>query len=202
MLTIACVLRSGGIFNPQWVQRLQRNVARHAPEHEFVCLSDRSINGVKAITLAHNWPRWWPIIEVFRPGLFKGRVIYFDLANMIVGDISPLAEGVGFIIAADPAIPGPQRYCSGVMAFDADDNEIYEKFDPASIKRLRGDQDWIAELRPQAQNFKEGLVVSYKAQCKSIGEPTPGASVVLFHGIPKPPQADPWVQERWNADWQ
>lgn len=200
MLTVACVLRSGSIFNPRWVQRLKRNIARYAPGHRFVCLSDCDVSGVETIPLAHDWPRWWPIIEVFRPGLFEGRVIYFDLADMIVDRIEPLI-GEGFIMSPEPFVPGPGKFCSGVMSFDGNDNEIYERFDASVIKRLRGDQDWIAEVRPSARMFRNNLVVSYKVDCKK-GEPPDNARVVLFHGIPKPPEVkDPWFRKRWLEDW-
>lgn len=202
MLNICCVLRSGGRYTPLWVKRLKRNVEQFAPQHRFVCLSDCTIDGIETVPLKHEWPTWWPIIEVFRPGLFDGRVLYCDLADIIVDDIKDLCVDSGFIISRDPAFPGPRRFCSGVMAFDATDNELYTEFKPEYIKRLRGDQDWIAELRPKARKFPEEWIVSYKAQCKGPGKVPAKAKVVLFHGVPKPPEVeDAWVRESWDADW-
>ena len=169
MLTIACVLRSGGIFDGRWVQRLKRNAAAFAPTHKFVCLSDVPIWGVETIPLKHDWPRWWPILEVFRPGLFNGRVVYMDLANLIVGRLEPVLWQTDFMIAPDPFVPGPSRFASGLMSFWGDDNEIYERFarkPDEYMARLHGDQEFISEIRPKAQTYEPGIAVSYKSQCK------------------------------------
>lgn len=177
-------------------------MARFAPPHRFACLSDCDVSGVDTIPLKHDWPRWWPIIEVFRPGLFDGRVLYLDLADLIVGDLAPLASQPGFVVAPEPIVPGPGKMCSGVMLFSATDNEIYKRFDRGAITRLRGDQDWIAELRPYARKFRHDWVISYKGHCVLRKRPIGDARIVLFHGIPKPPQAEQWVRDLWDADWR
>lgn len=201
-LTIACVLRSGGpLYEPRWVERLRRNVARHAPPHRFVCLSDVDVP-CERIPLVEGWPGWWSILEVFRPGLFSGRVLYLDLADLIVDRIEPLAAGDGFRIAPDPYWPGPSRFASGVMAFDAGDTDIHARFDPATIGRLHGDQEWIMELRPDAATLPEGLAVSYKRHCRGRDGYPAGAIAVLCHGRPKPDGiADAWVRDMWARDW-
>src|SRR5947209_20113122 len=57
MLTIACVLRSGGPYNADWVTGLQGNVARFAPLHRFVCLSDVDVP-CERVPLITGWPGW------------------------------------------------------------------------------------------------------------------------------------------------
>lgn len=201
-LTIACVLRSGGkVYDARWVERLRRNVARHAPPHRFVCLSDVDVP-CERVPLAMGWPGWWSILEVFRPRLFTGRVVYFDLANLIVDAIAPFTEGEGFVIAPDPYNVGPGKFASGVMAFDAGDTEIFDRFDPSTIGRLHGDQEWIMEFRPRAATFAPGLAVSYKGQCRGHGRYPTGAVAVLCHGKPKPDAIDDaWVRDMWTRDW-
>jgi hypothetical protein len=50
--TIACVLRSGGIYTPEWVHRLKRGIERHASAPpRFVCLSDVDVPGVEVLPL-------------------------------------------------------------------------------------------------------------------------------------------------------
>lgn len=167
-----------------------------------MALSDVDVPGVETIPLLHDWPRWWPIVEVFRPGLFSGRVVYFDLANLIVARIDPLIEGEGFVIAPAPADPPPLhgRFASGVMAFDGGDTEIYDRFEPpATIGRLHGDQEWIEEVRPDARTFDPSIAVSFKGACQN-GLPE-GAVVLLCHGRPKPPEITaPWFRQKWDAD--
>jgi hypothetical protein len=191
------------LYNAAWVKRLQRNVSRFAPPHRFVALSDCDVP-CERIPLKHDWPRWWPILEVFRPGLFSGRVVYLDLADLIVDRIDKVFEGSGFIIAPDPYTPGPSRFASGLMAFDAYDNGIYERFAPIAAKvmpRLHGDQEWISELRPTAATFEPGIAVSYKGQCRGRDGYPDGAAIIFCHGQPKPHEiADTWFRTRWDID--
>jgi hypothetical protein len=196
MLTIACVLRSGGIYDAAWVARLQRNVAAHAPVHRFVCLSDVEVP-CERIPLATGWPGWWAKIELWRPGLFEGRVLYIDLDCLITGDLDALVAGEGFRIIDDWWLPG---FNSSVVAWDAGDCEIFETFRPEHIGMKGGDQTWIGMVKPQAATFAPGLVVSYKAHCRKLGALPPDARVVAFHGKPKPAEvSDGWVRELWAA---
>jgi len=196
VLTIACVLRSGGIYTAEWVDRLARKVARHAPAHRFVCLSDMDAP-CERIPLVHGWPGWWAKIELFRPGMFEGRVLYLDLDVLPVAPLEPLADGQGMIAMKDSRFPGVN---SSVMAWDAGDTEIYDRFRPETMARLRSDQDWINEMRPDLATYPPGLAPSYKDHC-AYGLP-PGASVIVFHGKPKPDSfpATHWVGRRWAED--
>ena len=216
MLTIACVLRSGGRYNATWVRHLRANLAALSPPHRFVCLTDFDGDvGAERIPLLHpNWPGpgWWSILEVFRPGLFDGRVIYMDLANLVVAPIDPFVDGRGFIIAPDPYVDAPKRlrsgklagggFASGITAFDAGDTELYDDFvqlAPDHIDRLHGDQEWMAERRPAAQTFRRGLYVSLKGDCLPSGSVPPGAVAIACHGAPKPPQVtDAWFRKIWD----
>src|ERR1700712_3424831 len=95
MVTVACVLRVGGnTYSPAWVQRLQRNVARHMNvPHRFVCLTNlAAVEGVETRKLTDNRPGWWSKIELFKPGQFTGPVLYMDLDVMICDNIARLAE--------------------------------------------------------------------------------------------------------------
>src|SRR6478609_2567748 len=117
MLTVACVLKSGGIYDATWVERLRAGVKRHLPlEHRFVCLSDVDVP-CERIPLEYNWPGWWSKLEAFR---LPGPVIYFDLDTAIVGDLSEIVARTdlwgGFTILED--FYRNKGYGSGVMAWD------------------------------------------------------------------------------------
>lgn len=203
MKTVACVLRSGPLYTPAWVHRLRRNVAAHLGEHRFACLSDIEVEGVETIPLKHGWPGWWSIVEVFRPGLFTGRVLYLDLADLVVRPLDPFFEGEGFRIARSPLIPAPMhgRFASGLMAFDAGDTEIYDRFAPQAgnvIRRLHGDQEWIEELRPDAATFDQHMTAGFRGEC--VAGPPEDARVIFVHGQPKPHQISAgWFRELWDA---
>jgi hypothetical protein len=196
MLTVTCVLRSGGPYTADWVIGLKDNVARFAPPHRFVCLSDVDVP-CERLPLVTGWPGWWAKIELFRPGLFTGRVFYMDLDVLVTGDISPLCAGSGFAICQNF---GASVYNSSAFAWDGGDTLIFDRFDPADMPRLGGDQDWIVECRPDAQAFPAEMAVSYNAHCSGRGMP-PDARLIACHGRPKPPDIqDEWFRSRWLRD--
>src|SRR6185369_16858814 len=88
MLTVACVLKSGGIYDATWVSRLRDGVARHLPvDHRFVCLSDIEVP-CERIPLEHDWPGWWSKIELLK----LPSVLFFDLDTAIVGSLDDIAR--------------------------------------------------------------------------------------------------------------
>lgn len=186
-MTVACVLRSGGRYDARWVRRLRDGVAEHLSlPHRFVCLSDTEVEGVDTVPLVEDWPGWWAKIELFRPDVFSGRVLFFDLDTEIVGSLDDLAGYDGpFAMLEDPLRDGGR--CSGVMAWEAGrGRDIWSQFTPGAMASHRGDQDWIAgsvdrvDLLPR---LYPGQMVSWRHHC---GDGVPdGARVVYFHGEPK-----------------
>jgi hypothetical protein len=196
-LIVACVLRSGGIYTPEWVQRLQNGVGRHLTGHRFICLSDVPVP-CERIPLVTDWPSWWAKIEMFR---LKGPVLYLDLDSVIVGDLAPLfrEELTG---PADFNCPGQLQ--GSVLSWGGDCTAIWDRFradpdwrkwDALGIANGGLDQGFIAStIKPRF--YEPGLVVSYKKHCR--GSPPDGARVVQFHGIPKMTDVSaPWVAENW-----
>lgn len=209
MITVACVLRSGGIYTAEWVRRLAAGVDRHlAQPHRFVCLSDieLQIPGVIRIPLLRPWPSWWAKLNLFEPDLFTGRVLYLDLDTVLVGGIDELAGYDGeFCMLSD--FYRPDRPASGIMAWQAGAGaDIYAAFarDPAKvIGRMHGDQEYIGALlcgrEDRFQLRFPDQVMSYKVHCRD--HVPAGARAVCFHGAPKVtdlPQHHPLVQA-WRA---
>ncbi|MER8792539.1 hypothetical protein NKH71_32885 [Mesorhizobium sp. M0983] len=52
--TVACVLRSGGEFEPHHVVRLFNQVTEHLPGAKFRCFSDVDVQGVEVIPLRYE----------------------------------------------------------------------------------------------------------------------------------------------------
>lgn len=190
-LTVACVLRSGGDYSSEYVERLRDGVARHLPlPHRFVCLSDVDVP-CERIALVTDWPGWWSKLELFRPGLLSGRVLYLDLDTVIQGDLLPLAAHPHrFTMLSD--LMAPARLASGVMAWDGDFRHLFERWSPRLAPRYRvtgrwGDQGWISEqlgISPSRfQSLFPGMFASYKA---SPAAAKAAASVICFHGSPRP----------------
>ena len=216
MLTVACVLRSGGDFDSTWVDALERSCFERIREpHRFVCLTDLMIADVGRIAfidwvpLEHNWPGWWSKIELFRPGLFeKGEpVLYFDLDTIVVRDIRHLPGTIDCDLVLLRDFYRLQKgWGTGIMGWTGGHlGQIYESFKASPrtfISKYRSDQDFIKMLVPPSwirfwQDEYPDQFVSYKVHCGG-GLPQT-AHVVCFHGRPRPTEVfGDWVQEKWG----
>lgn len=198
---IACVLRSGGVYQPAHVQRLQAQAAQWAPGVPFVCLSDVAVPGVETIALQHGWPGWWSKLELFRDGVFElgQRVLYADLDTTFVGSLADVLRQVdGFVALSNFYIRAGKQTLggalgSGLMSWTVGTaGHLYERFawNPPAIMADcggYGDQLFIHNnvgRRAYWQDVLPGQVVSYKVHC---GDGCPeDARVVCFHGKPRP----------------
>lgn len=194
MLTVACVLKSGGIYDASWVARLRAGVARHLPlQHRFVCLSDVDVP-CERIPLQHDWPGWWSKMELFK---LPGPVLYFDLDTLPVGDLGDIAGHAAetpFTMLRD--FYAPDHFGSGVMAWNGDaPRQLYDEFakDPERLMRVSrarmGDQAFVEETYGKDkitrwQDVLPGQIVSYKAHNCAHRIPA-GARAVCLHGKPK-----------------
>jgi hypothetical protein len=192
VLSVACVLKSGGIYDHFHVKRLQMHVARHLRiPYRFVCLTDVKIDEfTETVPLIHGWPGWWAKIELFRPDALSGRVLYLDLDVSVVGDLAPLADfPADFVAIKDYQFP--LQINSSVMAWDSGyADHLYTEFAPKAevvMRRLRGDQNYIFENVPMAARFPRNWCASYRGHCVPNGDRPPNdARVIVFHGQPKP----------------
>ncbi|KKM72785.1 hypothetical protein LCGC14_1417100 [marine sediment metagenome] len=220
MLTVACVLKSGGIYDRTWVDRLQRGVVQHMnAEHRFVCLTDTLSDdvmfeqsagtGLAWQRLRHGWPGWWSKMELFR---LDGPVLYLDLDVVITGSLDeliaadcqpfdPAAFAISEQLGKTNLLVAPRDFMnkrelnSSVLFFN-DCGYLYDQFaeDPdRHMSRFRGDQNFITDRCWDALTFPPGWCVSYRRDCRTklgVGQLPKGARVVCFHGAPKPPDVD------------
>lgn len=200
-LTIACVLKTGGDYGPRHVMALAAGLRKHFKKrYRFVCLADTHVKECERIPLIHKWPGWWSKIELFRPGLFQGPVLYMDLDTVITGDISELAAGPHKFTMLH-SFSTPKNAGSGVMAWTGDLSKIYGAFKEAPQKwmdacqthEMWGDQGFIFKHAPAPDYWQDrfpGQIVSYKKNCVDNGGKAPaGARIVCYHGKPRPWEA-------------
>lgn len=203
MLTIATVLKSGGEYRPAHVLALKQAIADNLKtEHRFVCLSDIASLTYEVIRLEHGWPGWWSKIELFRPGLFNGPVVYFDLDTVVVGNIDDMMTGHVFTVLE--SFWTKARIGSGLMAWDCDLSSMYDVFRADPDRHIKecvtkanwGDQGFITHHWPfkpdRWQDIFPRRIVSYKLGCVQ-GKPPKGASIVCYHGAPRP-----WETRLWR----
>jgi hypothetical protein len=155
----------------------------------------------------HGWRGWWSKIELFRPGLFDGPVLFLDLDTFVNKPIDLLCDVEGdFIMLRDfgkPDVPA-----SGVMRFEGDYSAIYSDFlrrgddamqnfgrsgcigDQAFISRIVKDPVFWQDVTPDGffKSFKKG----------GRGQDLLETPVVCFHGDPKPWDGGDWIQHHWE----
>jgi len=197
MITYACVLRSGGIYTPEWVRKLSRAVGFHATRpHRFVCLSDVDVP-CERIELTEGLPGWYAKLELFRPGLFDDPVVYLDLDTLVIGDLTPLEAIADGPLAMLSDFYRPAMAASGVMAWSGDVG-LWDKRPAVTNARKRLDL-WLdaqGDVR-RIQDLVPG-VYSFKAHCKA--GPREDAMLVCGHGRPRFDDAKAgWAHQWWAA---
>lgn len=210
MLSIVCIQTNNYQgCGPEYVARLRAQVRRNVKtKHRFYCVTDDAASeypGVRCKPAVHRG--WWEKIRLFKPGMFQeGRVVFLDLDTIIVGNIDDIVAYDGdFATLHDfwrPMGLGP-----AVMLWRSGFGEwIYQEWEAAGFPQddPRGDQAWLENLN-QGRMRKEvdilqdlfpGRFVSYKSSCTE--EVPAGASVVCFHGKPRPHEVGGWVKSYWS----
>lgn len=202
-MRVVC-LKWGGKYSDEYVTRLKAMVARHLhAAHEFVCYTERSVEGVTCQPLPSDLPGWWAKIGLFKPGLATGPTLYLDLDIVINGEIR-LPELGDKLWALDDfsysllrpkqdvdpwtrkLLGGSGTVNSSVMYWQGDiARKVWDDFTPAVMKELHGDQNWITRcLWPDKIGlFPPGLACSFKYHIERGDKPAP---IIVFHGEPKP----------------
>lgn len=178
MTLIATVLRSGGDFTVEYVERLRDSVR----EYDFVCLSDVPVP-CERIPLDTGLRGWWAKLELFR---LPGPIVYFDLDTIITGDIKELVEYPHkFTVLRDFNVP--HQIATGVMAWHGDYSFLLDKYTNRQAHNARGDSSWLEWQNRHGnlpvehwQDLFPGAIKSYKL------DDTEGAKVVCYHGKPRP----------------
>ena len=207
MVTIACVLKTGGWRNknnvveytPEHVQWLSRMVADHVTiPHRFVCLSDVSVDGVETIPLQDDLPGWWSKMEMFRD---LDQAFYLDLDTVIVRNIDHIVSHPHkFTVLRNLSSTDRDRIGSGLMAWNGDYSSLYYKFikqrerhmAECVVPQMWGDQGFIQAHHKnfdRIQDLFPGQVMGFKTQLNR-GDPTHDCRIVVFNGEPKPWEVD------------
>ena len=223
MLSILCVLRSGGVFDREYVYRLHNSVKRNLKiEHRFICLTDGLSDikhGLKYNSatyfdpdyniqwepLLNGWPGWWSKAEIFRPDLEKyGRVFYIDLSAVIVGDITEMASYEGLAVNKDFHLGCPSQSVLSLPpgalrvvwnTFKADPEKWMAEGDKCNAPNF-GDQILLNEIDIGEIAYFQDLFPGQLVSARrhcQSGLPD-NARIVKFHGQPKPHTQD-------SIDW-
>lgn len=196
----------------------------------FICFTDEQKGlaaNIEPKSVPTGLVGWYNKIALFRSDAFpRGeRVVYLDLDSVVVGNIDFLARYDGkFATLESPW--GYGGINSSVMAWKAGDYDfVWDRWASAGFPPTEGgDQSWIVERVPDAvrlQHLFPGRLLSFKLECgkdrtiprtswqtrwrvfkrKYISAALPAsASVVYFHGQPKPDNCRiRWVRKAWRS---
>jgi len=217
VITAACVW-TGDRYGIDYVARLRAMVGRYLRiEHRFICLTDHGAvpDGVKRIEVpAIGLNGWWAKMALFGPSVRgAGRCLYLDLDTVVVGDLSPLADGpeqfgICRNFHADARIKSGTSWCSyGSCAMTFPDGwgeDVWRRFladRNGYMARSRwGDQGAIELLVPDAMILQDVLPPGYFVHYKAIPPARPDtAAVVVFGGKHRPEGCTvPWIREAWR----
>ena len=196
----------------EYVAKLFASVEKRLPAGtpvRFVCFTDDPgslPDYVEARPVEPGLKGWWAKLAMFREGAFDPgtRVLYFDLDTLVVGSLADLVKYRGrFTILRD--VYRPHGMQSSVMAWEAGTcDHIWSTWDAAGRPMIPGgDQSWIEVTMPQVDFWQElfpGRFVSFKKDCLPIGRFVPDASVIVFHGRPRPHECEEaWVRDAWDG---
>ena len=203
-LIIASVLKTGGIYTIEYVNRLAKAVKRNINiPYKFICITDAQHNQFcedvhQTISFAQNYPKWWGKVELFRTGLFSNhRVVYFDLDTLIIDNIDFIYEYTG-VFSGLRDFYHMISMGSGVMCWDGDDIRLYEIYSQFvsnaqyhMTNNPSGDQQWINTITKNylqyIQDYFPHKIVSFKKDCyiNNVVNFPNTASIVCFHGPPR-----------------
>lgn len=185
MLTVACVYKFGNGFTPAYVSRLRDGVAEHckAP-YQFVCLG-------QDVPFRFDRPGYWNKLELFS---LPGPVVYLDLDSIICGDVTDIFTYPHEFTVLDNWLH-PAAIASGFMAWNGSEElsyvlDAYEGSNTCRKYEVAGDQGLIQDtlrcpITRMSEIFPE-RILSYKLHVKPNNRVAPSASIIAFHGRPRP----------------
>ena len=186
MLNIVCVNNNDYLGRgEEYVDRLRKGIESNCTLPYTFFVIENCIN-----------EGWWAKLEIFKYFPVGDRILYFDLDTLVTGNIDDLAAYNGEFMALSDWYH-PEVLNSSIMLFESGTaNNIYDKWvELGKPKLMGGDQQWIYMMKPAAKRIQIEIpnkVVSYKAHCRN-GVPDT-ASVVCFHGRPRPHEVDFLIQ--------
>lgn len=228
MTTIICVYKTGGSYFWSYVKALKASLDVYETRYNrFVCLTNADLSNemtgsIELWSLRHNLPGWWSKIELFELGKFgQGEtVIYFDLDTLILRNINHIIKVCE--VATNPLMllgraPDTQYYrfpASGMMSWKGDAmNDVYKNFfrvgplntikkqERSSYKSgQKGDQGFIRKyISPTLfQDILSDGELKFKFDYKEEGSTALNASILLWSGKPRMPQAPPKIYKIWE----
>jgi len=203
-MEIMCVLKSGGCYTPEYVDKLFNSISRNTTtEFSFTCLTDVQWSSTYiCIPLLHDWEGWWSKIEAFN----YTNVLYIDLDTVIVDNIDKLlslpsllnGNEIFMMKAANPN----RSFTTSIMAWN-DMRYVYDNFLYPEDLSYQWDQYYVLSMLEynktrirSIQNEVPGIH-SYKREW--LPNHPLNSCIVWFHGKPRLHKCDErFVKRHWR----
>ena len=233
-------MKWGDKFSPDYVNKLYAMVAKNLTlPFRFVCFTENAenirseveIQPLPELNLPNNIPeRGWRKLTVFAKdfGGLSGKTLFLDLDIVIVDNINNFFTVPGdFLIAHDKKNPKKMEGNSSVFRFEIGQYPQILSFFEENFKHIknevRHEQAYLSREMHKLHKLEfwdDGWVPSFKYRCApnwimswfeapSIPK---DAKIILFHGLPNPPEAikgisgkwyrhiqpSPWIEKHWS----
>jgi hypothetical protein len=216
MNNIICVLKSGGVYDVQYVERLYNSCNRNITiPYKFTCLSDISqdefSNNINVIPLQNDLRGWWSKIEMFKIDNFSScKNLFFDLDTVIINNIDFFFDSIVKFSGLEDFYR-PQEMGSGVLLWYGNSGRrIYTEFMKSPNTHIAnnryGDQEFISDIMTNNSGYLQTIfpnkIISYKKhylKSKNNVIQSNVSSVICFHGQPKPHNCnDSFISDNWR----
>ena len=218
-------MKWGDKFPADYVNKLYGMVDRNITlPFRFVCFTENSegirfeveIQPLPKLDFTQNTPeRGWRKLTVFAKGFggLSGKTLFLDLDVVIVDNIDELFfAGGDFLIAHDQHKPKKLEGNSSVFRFEIGKYpqilEYFEKNFELVRSEVRHEQAYLSREMHKLNKLEfwdNRWVVSFKYHCapswirswfESPSIPK-GTKIILFHGLPNPPEAIKGISGKW-----
>lgn len=238
-VNIIC-MKWGDKFSADYVNILWAMVRRNITlDFQLVCCTDDPagirpevvIQPLPQLQLPSDAPeRGWRKLSVFAQGFsgLQGAALFLDLDVVIVGNIDGFFTQKGdFLIAPDSNSRGRVQGNSSVFRFEVGKYpQILSHFEKNFAKisqQVRHEQAYLSQQMHRLGKldfWDDSWVPSFKYRCcpswlkswQQAPSIPKGAKIIIFHGLPNPPEAilgisgkwyrhiqpSPWISEHWR----
>jgi hypothetical protein len=210
MINVVCVLRKGGKvgYDATWVEKLKNSVARNLTlEHKFICLSDVDVS-CERIPLISTGAGFWSKLELFRPKLFDGPVLYIDLDTVICASLDDIVNKIKdqrfvMLLETDKNVVS-----SAVMWWQGDHSYLWNQYikTPEGVLKEQyskmpryGDQAFVEDYTNHTllQDYIPESWIGWSSQPM----PAPDTKILIFRKVSQKPSTmsnHPLVQQHWH----
>ena len=213
---------SVGIYDESWVDKLYRGIARnYSGTFDFICLTEKKYKfeePIREVRYSRSIDQygWMSLMEMYRPDLCTGKRFTIGLDTIITGPLDEIfAYDVKKVaVCTDPIFP--KLICNAVTMSTLDFCEEFwgmwtsDEYNILQENKLSfGSVSAPSEMVLLRNSYGDspcldlifgGRILSYKVHVRSHYQRLEDASIVYFHGVPKPHQIlnESWVVENWK----